>query len=662
MCNFYAKWVVVLPKKIENLLQIDTMSGYKIRAAIFILFSSTILFAQKEVNVWYFGKNRGLDFNAGGAPTMLTNNTMNTWEGCASIADNCSGELLFYTNGIKVWDKNHNQMPNGFGLMGGITASGLQPSSSSQSCIIVPKWGNKNIYFIFTNDCSENGNTAGFRYSIVDMSLNGGLGNVTTKNTLLFAPGTEKVSAVHHSNKKDIWVVSHGKNDNKFYAYLVSNAGVSAPVITSVGTNVNWNMGCMRISSNGKWLGLCAFTQMTNPPTTPFAELFNFNNSTGVVSNPIKIDGPYYGIEFSPNSQLLYLCYGKKLEQYDLSSGSAATIIASKYSIGTQGDSWWAIQQGPDKKIYCTIGQNSLHVIHNPNSIGAAVNVQRKAINLGGSCNIGLTNFVVSFFDSSMFIPRNGLPVATITPTGYCINQPVNFTYSSSVPVTIDSIKWNFGDAASGVLNNSTNVNPDHIYSSSSIFMVQMIRYTACGNDTTYETITIKDTPQVNLNDTTLCYGPPLILESGTSAISYLWQDGSASPMLSITNSGSYWLEITDNCGISRDTAQVTFEDCQSTLYIPNAFIPGIPGDNSLFLAKGSNVGNFNLKIFDRWGLLIFESNNINTGWDGKYKGHICQQDVYVWRIEYIPLAKSLENITENGKKKEITGHVTLLK
>lgn len=630
---------------------------------IILTLVSGSLFSQKENNTWYFGKNRGLDFNTpGGNPSLLTNNTMNTWEGCAAISENCTGELLFYTNGIKVWDKNHNQMPNGVGLMGGISASGLQPSSAAQSSIIVPKPGNKNIYYIFTNDCSENANAAGFRYSIVDMTLNGGLGDVTLKNVLLFAPGTEKVSAVHHSNKRDIWVVSHGKNDNRFYSYLVTPNGVSAPVITQTGSTVNWNIGYLRFSPNGKWLVCCAFTQMTNPTSPTFAELFQFNYTTGIMSNPIYFDGPYYGAEFSPNSSILYLAYGKKLEQYDLSAGSAANIIASKYSLGAQGDNWWAIQQGPNKKIYGTIGQNSLHVINNPNVMGAGANLQRKAINLNGSCNMGLTNFVVSYFDSSMYIPRNGLPFATINAMGKCVNYPVTFTFASSTPVSVDSIRWSFGEPSSGTLNFSTQENPSHSYSGTGTFYVSMVRFTSCGNDTTFDTLQIAPQPVVNINDSTLCYGEPFMLQSNISASSYLWHDGSNLSFFKPYTSGLCWIEATHECGISRDSAYIEFEDCEATLFVPNAFIPGSVGINNSFFAKGINIAEFNLKIFNRWGQKLFESNDINLGWDGTYGGNICQQDVYVWKITYVDFVSSKNHTSANENIKQRVGHVTLLR
>lgn len=103
-------------------------------------FLSTVSFAQGEANWWYFGYNTGyagLDFN-GGSPVAVTNGQLSTYEGCASISD-AAGNLLFYTDGIKVWNKNHVQMPNGFGLMGA--------TSSTQAALIVQRPGSAAIYY-----------------------------------------------------------------------------------------------------------------------------------------------------------------------------------------------------------------------------------------------------------------------------------------------------------------------------------------------------------------------------------------------------------------------------------------------------------------------------------------------------------------------------------
>ena len=73
------------------------------------LFCLNLVFSQGEANIWYFGGNAGLDFNSG-SPVALTGSQMSTEEGCSTIS-NSSGQLLFYTDGITVWDRNHNIIP-----------------------------------------------------------------------------------------------------------------------------------------------------------------------------------------------------------------------------------------------------------------------------------------------------------------------------------------------------------------------------------------------------------------------------------------------------------------------------------------------------------------------------------------------------------------------
>ena len=157
---------------------------------IVILLSFIVVFtaeisAQNQANWWFFGAYAGLNFNsmstgANPIPTAVNNGAMRTTEGCASISD-ASGNLLFYTDGITVWDSRHQTMPNGTGLMGN--------GSSTQSGVIVPDPVNKKKYFVFTADHGGAGIIhRGLRYSVVDMSLNSGFGDVATasKNTLVF--------------------------------------------------------------------------------------------------------------------------------------------------------------------------------------------------------------------------------------------------------------------------------------------------------------------------------------------------------------------------------------------------------------------------------------------------------------------------------------------
>ena len=92
--------------------------------------------AQSPADWWYFGHNAGVEFQSGN-PVGVTDGQLFTTEGCASISDPL-GDLLFYTDGSTVWDKLHNIMPNGLGLLGN--------SSATQSAIIVPAPGNPDEY------------------------------------------------------------------------------------------------------------------------------------------------------------------------------------------------------------------------------------------------------------------------------------------------------------------------------------------------------------------------------------------------------------------------------------------------------------------------------------------------------------------------------------
>ena len=106
-----------------------------------------LFFGQGETSNWYFGNRAGIKFNDDGSVTTLKGGRLHTVEGCASISDPF-GDLLFYTVGIFVHDRNHNTMQNGTGLHA--------DPSCTQWAIIVPKPEDSNVYYIFTMDISEN--------------------------------------------------------------------------------------------------------------------------------------------------------------------------------------------------------------------------------------------------------------------------------------------------------------------------------------------------------------------------------------------------------------------------------------------------------------------------------------------------------------------------
>lgn len=437
---------------------------------VLFFFISLGIYAQGEASVWYFGNYAGLKFQPDGNVIALTDGQLNTREGCATIADK-NGNLLFYTDGITIWNKNHQVMQNGTDLMG--------HPSTTQSATIVPKPGSQNLYYVFTLDYQIHPN--GFRYSIVDIGLDGGLGSVTSeKNVLIYTPSDEKISIVKHANNHDYWVVTHGCGNNTFYSYLLTSSGLNAtPVSSNVGSIVSLEesdvWGYMKISPDGSKLAICHSTKNS--------ELFHFDNATGLVSNPIVLTtgGGVYGLEFSPDSNILYLPLNSptvnKTLQFDL---NASDIVGSAFTLSNPSNTYGsAFQLGPNGKIYIAqSGTKKLGVINNPNLLGDACSLNMNAIDLAGQiCQMGLPPFVSSFFFKS-----------DIEVTNLCLTQSTQFSLNSTQ--TLTSATWNFGDG-----NTSNDLNPTHTYANAGTYTVSVAASSASGTSSKTRDITISPIP-----------------------------------------------------------------------------------------------------------------------------------------------------------------------
>ncbi|MEP0212920.1 MAG: T9SS type B sorting domain-containing protein [Cellulophaga sp.] len=367
-------------------------------------------FGQTQASNWYFGEGAGLRFNNDGSVTAVTDGKLNTTEGCATISDD-TGNLLFYTDGIRVYTKDHVLMQNGTGLYG--------DPSSSQSALIVPNQKDTNIFYIFTVDTSvfEADPDYGLNYSTVDMSLDGGKGAVTSKNVRLLDYCSEKITAVlKDCFDKSVWVITYATNDGSegvfdtFHAFEVNDTGV---VTTSVKSKVNSfitdKRGYLKLSADG--------TKMASANVSQGLYLYDFNADTGVLSNEqrININAPNkdpYGLEFSPNNKLLYVhTYNAQqglvtetsnLLQYNL---TAANISSSEVILDNRNIYRGALQLAENGKIYRTIansydqGTQYLGVINNPNQLGTTAGYQHNAVNLQGKlATQGLPPFIQSFF------------------------------------------------------------------------------------------------------------------------------------------------------------------------------------------------------------------------------------------------------------------------
>lgn len=392
--------------------------------------------AQKQSNIWYFGDSAGISFNNGTPISLLDGQITfpsghSHIEGTSSISDS-SGSILFYSDGMTVWNKNHQIMQNGTDLLGNF--------SSTQSSIIVPDPADaNNQYYLFTVSsgfCCGGSSSDGLRYSKIDMCLDNDNGGIIQgkKNIKLMDDIVEKIAVTRHSNGIDYWIVSHKFNSDEFWALKLTKDGIVDTVISAIGSIHNGHIagtqGQMKISSTGDKIAIGASNGLD------ILDVFDFNNSTGNISNysplfkPNNNKSSIYGLEFSSNSSKLYIngttTFGNTyafLAQYDLSAGggnldSINTSLNIIYRDTVGIISSRGLQIGPDNKIYfVSINDNTtLSVIHNPNFYDIACNYEDKAISLKGRRGSMSLPSCISGFDYSNTIVQcisSGIDIQT---------------------------------------------------------------------------------------------------------------------------------------------------------------------------------------------------------------------------------------------------------
>lgn len=394
--------------------------------------------AQKEASNWYFGENAGLTFNNDGTVLELTDGKLNTAEGCTTISD-AGGNLLFYTDGITVWDRRHRPMPNANLESGGLFGD----PSSAQSAIVIPKPNDENLYYIFTVDTRGPNDPIdfGFNYSTIDLRLNQGFGDVveTSKNINLRSDSSEKISAVvKDCETQELWVLTLGPSNrirnrivyDTFYAYQITDNGVDTTPVTSTFPllDITDPRGYLKFSPDG--------TKIASANVRSGLFLYDFDVNTGIVSNQLELtikaslpDKPQspYGLEFSQTNALLYVtayydspdpvefndprAQYTSLLQFDLTSQNISnTAIILDERVGFRG----GIQLGIDGKIYRAMSETFfnglpyLSVINSPNARGLDANYQHNKIQLSRNSTQGLPPFITSFFTQKIdIIGRN---------------------------------------------------------------------------------------------------------------------------------------------------------------------------------------------------------------------------------------------------------------
>lgn len=346
------------------------------------------LYGQGQGNVWAFGGFMGINFNSGSP--VVTFSALDHSEGCASIADK-SGNLLFYTDGDRIYNRDNVIMPNGvlfYGLPYPLFGAG-PIWSGTQSAMIVPMPNDTNKYYVFS---LANSNYGYLWYSVVDMTLDAGKGDVipAKKNVILNDQGTlsEKMTATS-GNNCNVWLMVHDRVQNKYLAYEVNGLGVQATPVVSDAVRPTSDIGVIKFSPGRRRLVAASYggTFIARPKGLV---LYDFDPNTGMLSNMLPLDTAtsYYGACFSPDNQKLYAASGeqtgtwatvnKNLFQFNLALPTPVTMLASKTWLGIADTD---VKLGPDGKVYFgVVGTNTIGSVNLPDQAGTACNPVANAL------------------------------------------------------------------------------------------------------------------------------------------------------------------------------------------------------------------------------------------------------------------------------------------
>ncbi|MCV9385328.1 PKD domain-containing protein [Reichenbachiella ulvae] len=551
-------------------------------------------------NQWYFGEQAGIDFNdPAGTVAITDDNQINSPQAASSVSD-LNGDLLFYTDGETVWNREHNVMPNGTNIGG--------DNTSMQGAMIVPLPQDTTTYYIFTTDPVYGDNTFNMRYSVVDMKLDLMRGAVVQKNLPFYTNSSERMTALG-VGQGFTYLITHEYGNNQFKSYPISVSGIGEPLTSAAGSVLRWDeekMGTaeLQIAQAGQYIAMAI-----QETTENYVELFEIDSLTGGISQVAKINiqepapALVYGVEFSAGAEKLYISTnsnGSKLLQYDLDSIQAPTaeadIEATKFELGSSASlQYGALQTGADGIIYMAVdGQGTLATINNPSGDDASAGFVEDGFDLAGrTSRLGLPNFAQS------------VPLPLMNPgaviTNACLGQEAEFDGSGTS--IIDTYLWTFDDGTFADVEDTT-----HVYNLPGTYNTSLRIMNRCGLDTTFlqpvDVYAIPTAPTV-LDAVTLCNGP-VTLEAwptDTAAFSYTWSTGDTTRQITVSQASLISVFITDTTGCQSEPRESFVDDTSPIVNLgPDQFIcqdvpfgpldAQNPGSQFTWTLDGTDTGN----------------------------------------------------------------------
>lgn len=508
----------------------------------------------KSNSRWVFGFKGGIDFNSGSPQTFLSalvNNNQFNDIGCqASVSDKETGALLFYTKKRLCWDRNNNLMPN----------SGNPLTESYDSfrggSVIVPFINDPNRFYVFSLAYLgywQNDYTSRLSYSVVDMTLNSGMGDIVPgqKNIELFtglegenlSPGIVAVPG----NNCDVWFITYSITSSAFRAYHITAAGFDpTPVVSSTAPEITLRPYYFAISPSRTMLAMISGDCLNG-----CLNLYRFDPETGMLSQRVVIPNNgfnHFMPAFSPDNRKIFTYTQKSpteyyFEQYNVHQYSQAAVensMVKLYSSTTLHAGNLKLYGG---KLYSIVrfDNDNLGVMDFNASGSQPTGYNVSGVNLfaGSSAGFVLPSEVIYPYKADDTIPNVYLD------TNVCFVNMAGGAMALQAKSGFNSYVWNDGTA--GVNRTITDTGK------------YWVRYRGPCN-LRVDTFIIRSLePEFRFYlDTTGCFknGPDATIDlvAVPGFNNYTWEDGTTGPVRTISGGGVYWVKYNMPCNFRTDT------------------------------------------------------------------------------------------------------------
>lgn len=638
------------------------------------------------------------------------NNKMDANE-AATLVLNKGKKIVLYSDGKKIYNgEDHSEvlLENGspFSISQNVGTQGLAlvPKPACASC-------DYSQYLLFTADQ----NSKILSYSIIDTRYPDKKARVIEKDIPVGVNMATKITAERNADDLSYTVYAFDSANNKFHNILVDSLGVTNffypnqysntfPPSAITSTNAVSN-GYVSISINQDKLA-----HSVNYDGENFIEIFNLDPETNALLNPILVNinealpSKVYGVSFSPNGNILYISIQgteNKVLQFDLSLNTSTLISNSKIVIASSvSDKFGAISVGPkyensNRLVYVSIeNKNYVPYLQAPNVMGKnevsfTYNQASKGTNVGGMTKLGFPNVVAPKSSNE----SSGL---SATYVGNCFNAPTTLTAQKicdpfdnefewkvdgktykgeSVSHTFSKVGWHEIFLTIKVYKPRIDINTGNPVGNFIVGIIDDLTHEHCTTIEYKGRIYIKPSPSVNFAEPEyLCFKEPFNLKpfypnpKGGDSFTIKWMTSLGTQVEGTENNPDHFLfkyidggynlklEITNNFECTTVAPLVIREGCEPVIKFPTAFTPNGDGDNEKFKPMTWYIQKPILEIYNRWGEMVFETDDLENLWDGKVKGKIEANQLYPYVLKYYS-----EFFPERGQMK-YTGTVTLLR